>query len=1740
MNKIKTILALLAVLVCGGAWAATPLATWTDFSSVTGNSQVEINSAEGETYKLTVPSENTVSDDGALVIGGNTGITVNYSGSKVVTIELDVSNVPTSDCALITAMIGSQHAVCLAANNGTLSQHWTASWNSDYGSATWPTTGRHTVALTYYGNDNTSATRGTQTYVDGNSAIAVKNGLISTTTNLDYIRLGAQYAGCRLATGMKIHAIRIYNSRLSDAEIAAAYYDHKVPDYTATVTGDCNFSELEWTPALPDDLSMAKLVLTVTGNPTVNFASPVSCGVLEVNGAVKFTTQNNLTATLTIPADSTVAFGTKAVTSGIALVGEGTLKLDPGVGADYTGAAFLPASAFNNFAGTLHVVSGRYQPGAAINSNVKIKVTHGGQIWPSSGTWNNAFEISGRGWKSDGNFVEQNALRIDTAIGESATIKVVDDPDHTPTAIGSTANRTIQAIFTGSGDLELRGAGAMTINEPYHPDFTGKVTSTSDFTLGKNGGLSANSPIEFGSEIVVPALKTFTLNGGNLNGASFADNNKYVVNSKITISNGARLTTNDGAYRFSDVTIPSGATCYTTFKWKKGWLFDALNIPSNSTLQMEVPNDGDDRRMYIGVDGGSVEGTCRIQNAETDACDLWFSPKGEVFANGAIELTGSRASYVVLRDDAQVGSISGAQVGSVFGDGVAARTLTLKNGTTTSAIKDIATGKNADRPISLVIDGAVTMNGSIDGVSGTITVRDCDATIKSMGEYSGTMTLENASRFMVTNPSANSGTISVAGGTLTMAAGFEGRVNVSEGAGLKLVVTEQQMDSGYTASRVTLPENTHIAFVQQDGNAVPNECSGNTMQASGNTWTAQGDNNWSDPANWSASHVPAAGENAVIAIDGPTTINLPAEAVSLNFLAIKGSGSLSFVGSTRVTCATLDVSGTVTASTAQIKPTAVVVNENAVLNYEVLEETSISGVSGLGKVVKTGSAKLKILNPTSTGYALNKATVAINDGMIDFITDATVGDARFRDATVIIGENGSFSNYGWLKIPDAGHTLTIETDVDGKSFMTEDGQHLQGNGTLVKTGAGSLNVVGHIDVTTTVSEGALAMTGGAEIAAVSGAGKVVVPSGVLAKASGVISCVIEGAGLLEIAGDAPTGAGLTALQDASKWTGTILVKGDGNSNNFSGAVASLGNAQSVLRVSGVRAAALGNITTAVTLEVVDNGDVKGFTQQDGSGGNVYKFGALAGNGTFYSNGFQWYADNGAYLFGDAVDFEGTILFANHTKGGFWVVVGDAVPTLPAKDGSVIHACVYVKAGYTLGLGGTVNSITDTNYFAGTLKVQSATAKVQTSAQFVEGSKIDLSKAGAKLTLPATATGTTMVIVGDREITVGDQLIAWESIPEGFTAKLASGSFALEPRETGLYVVNRGPATIVATDWDFNAFTLNGVSTTMIDDDTVEIPSTLVRDDSNEWHATDGTDKLAGHAILANSSMNWKWSIKRMTIGSGVSIYAYGTSGTTISDGTVIDGAGIFSLEGYEALTVNGSVVISCGVDATEGNFKLDENASLTVNVALDAGKVTTAVEGKAVKKVVNADATITYSLVDASPDAPITPDAGEVVIPVVPDAGIAIEPGANVTVPTDMPVENIKVVYGGVDLAKAVTEGESQHPKYVNVAINETTGAVELTTTEAAKPDATAIAMSMPTEGEGEEKYDKVQFTITDPIPGLFYSIVSADGPTDDDFTSGTDSTGIQATGSDPHTTSIDMPPDAKVKYFRVRVKATK
>lgn len=259
-------------------------------------------------------------------------------------------------------------------------------------------------------------------------------------------------------------------------------------------------------------------------------------------------------------------------------------------------------------------------------------------------------------------------------------------------------------------------------------------------------------------------------------------------------------------------------------------------------------------------------------------------------------------------------------------------------------------------------------------------------------------------------------------------------------------------------------------------------------------------------------------------------------------------------------------------------------------------------------------------------------------------------------------------------------------------------------------------------------------------------------------------------------------------------------------------------------------------------------------------------------------------------------------------------------------------------------------------------------------------------------------------------------------------------------------------------------------------------------------------------------------------------------GARVNDSLITNGSvtvfdtGIISsqmtIDSNNAVALNGVVSIPAGSTLTAGDTIYSYTGTLDVGATARAAVAGT-IDSRFTLKGANDNHDAVLEAV--AEDAPI-------VVPVVPDAGVIVEPGANVTVPAGTAEAKISVKY--TDANGTTTDLKTSG--YVTVVVADN-GAVTVTPTDDAKPAETKIKMTLPKEGEGEGAKDKVSFTITDPIPGLFYSIVSADDPTEFDKQSGAveDSDGVQATNSDPHTTSIDMP-DAKVKYFRVRVKATK
>ena len=207
-NKIKGLLALVLSVLIGQAWAADPVATWTDFR----------NPNSGE-YTLTKDESCTVNTDGSITLGG-AGLTLPVGGDQV-TVVMEVSGVPTeSGITVVSVMMGGQY-VSLKSNGTQLIQSWNT--NSDsYGTFDWSPAKRQTIVLgTMQSNPS-----GTTTWIDGVQK-ATNNGLMTTNGDLQNVYIGS-YSGTGAdgtvigsAAGMVVHSLRLYSTKLSGDDVVS-------------------------------------------------------------------------------------------------------------------------------------------------------------------------------------------------------------------------------------------------------------------------------------------------------------------------------------------------------------------------------------------------------------------------------------------------------------------------------------------------------------------------------------------------------------------------------------------------------------------------------------------------------------------------------------------------------------------------------------------------------------------------------------------------------------------------------------------------------------------------------------------------------------------------------------------------------------------------------------------------------------------------------------------------------------------------------------------------------------------------------------------------------------------------------------------------------------------------------------------------------------------------------------------------------------------------------------------------------------------------------------------------------------------------------------------------------------------------------------------------------------------------------------------------------------------------------
>lgn len=328
----RLVLAALAAIGASGALVAAPAASWVNFAdttseeSVTGARQYTLTS---NGYTITV--NGTPNNDGSVTLGqssantNNTGIVLTglgaLSGTKIVSVMLDIGNLPATTTELLAINLNAAEAEVelkrvVANGTSTIQQQWNNSngTNGGWGNATWTPTNRQILTLTYSGtNNNDASTNGTATYLNGFPLITNKDGLKTTGASNNISRIGIGENSDQSATGMKVYGIYLFTSKLTDAQVdseTAAVIT--AAGRTAAVSGEANWSNLTWAPSAPTTSSDLAVLQVAEGENTLtlNNGEPISLLGLftQGTGSLTFDGSGSMTSSFTsISSDTDVS-----------------------------------------------------------------------------------------------------------------------------------------------------------------------------------------------------------------------------------------------------------------------------------------------------------------------------------------------------------------------------------------------------------------------------------------------------------------------------------------------------------------------------------------------------------------------------------------------------------------------------------------------------------------------------------------------------------------------------------------------------------------------------------------------------------------------------------------------------------------------------------------------------------------------------------------------------------------------------------------------------------------------------------------------------------------------------------------------------------------------------------------------------------------------------------------------------------------------------------------------------------------------------------------------------------------------------------------------------------------------------------------------------------------------------------------------------------------------------------------
>ena len=513
-NRIAAALAVLLAIGAGNAWAATPVASWTDFRNTTSGN-----------YTWDVSNCTVDQDTGVLTVGTSGGMFMDISGigsdnrSFSIAIEAEIPVTYSSDATLVDLIVNNAH-VSVAANGATIGQCWTdgAVGSTTYGSGTF-TGGRQILTFTFQG----ASGQGSTTYING-TQLANATSLMSSSGSVTHIGIGAFNKTNEVAEGMKIYAVRLYTSKLTAADVTADYNSYPVGSAYLSLDGTAaNWSTAQWN-VTPTSASVCHV--TVTDDTTLNIDAATTVAGIVFNvaeGKTLTLSGSTLTAATITVNGGTVVLPAAGTLSGT-IKGDGTVVYDgialpttSSVDFDFSNAGWVGTVWLKNISSqALWVLN-------YCNSNSKLKFTNVKGWLPGK---NNA-----GAWVMGYNGAKLGELILEDD-GDNVAFTRTDGYSHD-------ASHNSYCWFS-----KLSGSGTFADSKDQYiyilfsdiSEFSGNFSLTQNTTIIEADASPTGT--DYNGKIVIGDSKSATVASGK----TWTASNGIVVNGTLTLEGGATMT----------------------------------------------------------------------------------------------------------------------------------------------------------------------------------------------------------------------------------------------------------------------------------------------------------------------------------------------------------------------------------------------------------------------------------------------------------------------------------------------------------------------------------------------------------------------------------------------------------------------------------------------------------------------------------------------------------------------------------------------------------------------------------------------------------------------------------------------------------------------------------------------------------------------------------------------------------------------------------------------------------------------------------------------------------------------------------------------------------------------------------------------------------------------------------------------------------------------------------------------